>query len=577
MGEDDTILQITKEGSNSTHIALIEVKQDNSNNVLMRPHSKPLPVPKPPTPEPMSLESGSSPVQLSSSPVSQSMLDNVKLRSRPHSMREDRKDDKEDNPNTELSQAFGKRFSLIKDTPTDDPKKTSDVSLKKETPKVEVIDTPKPLKTSETRETTMKSNPIGPDVKFVLKKEPLKSTSSVQRSPGSSLERQKPPLHSVEGKITSVDTKESPKSETRETTMKSDSKTTGNIKEGTGVKLESKFSDSKTPQRLAVQKEDYKARREQRSKTLPMSKEVLENKSGPDVTKSMKDTRHWGSQPRPFKEIIPHVEPAKTSVETKPQSNFGRGLKEVKLQEVKSKDLKESKPSTNFVKSVKENKTEEDAKSSELSQSSKENRVQSPGRNVSTALSKRLEPKRLSLVGTSNTSEPSWIAIAKQKQAEEQKENEKDLKNTANNIESKSKDTPVIKDTPKTPPGSVLAGRGKFGASSTEKTNVALVKQPLDKTDNKNRVQDTRPSVESSQPSSIKKNIFEPKTSDKPKEIEKVPAWRSNLSKNKRDQQKDGSSVKIEIIEKSSPPDVKVVEKKEEVCIPGFYSGMFYV
>ncbi|KAL5013011.1 hypothetical protein ScPMuIL_011562 [Solemya velum] len=618
-GEEETILQITKEGSKSTHIALIDVKKDNSHGTGARIPSNPLPVPpKPPTPEPTSWEAGSSPGQLSSSPVSQSMLDGVKLRSRPLSMREDRKEEQEEHQNSELSKAFGKvkRFSLIKDTPTGDSKETSvDVGIRKETPKAEITEKTKPLKTVETRDTTLKNSSMGSDVKFVLRKEPLKSASSATKvenekrkevenkpkSPFSSLERPKPSietsqhkLHYVEGKITSVDTKESPKISSEKLNKKieileekTENRTAENItiKDGRSVKIDTMFGD-KMPQRLPVQKEEYKAKREQRSKTLPaqpLSADVLENKPRPDLSKSLKDGRPREGQARPFKEIVPHVEQVKTVTETKTQQNFGRSFKE-KLQEDETKGFKDTKTSQNFAKNVKDNKPEEvvsksskeskpselsqslkESKPGELSNSSKENRaereVHSPGRNVSTALTKRVEPKRLSWVGASNTSEPAWVARAKQKQAEEeQKESEKDIKNNANNMESKSKDTPVIKDTPKTPPGRMASGRGNVGGSSTETPSIALTKQPLDKTDNKKRIQDTKPKSEVSQTSSAKRNFFEPKNPEKTKEIEKVPAWRAGLSKTK---QKDGSSVKIEIIEKTSP-DIKIVEKKEE-------------
>lgn len=225
---------------------------------------------------------------LSTSPVSQSMIQDVKLRSRPTSGKFDGVDVKKDspeNPDNELAKAFNRAKRISKkfdddgnviDTngkPTmkvqqNEPEKPAEMSKSVILPKEQsknvgvsspVKDTPSP--------TSGSSSSSG--VSFVLKKEPLRPGNKQDVSAAKSVEVKElskvAPVVDAKTTVTDVPVKSSGSSNT-------------DIKKDTVIDTNSPAKTVKigSPEKLASPREEYRLKRAARSKTLPVSTDMIE-------------------------------------------------------------------------------------------------------------------------------------------------------------------------------------------------------------------------------------------------------------------------------------------------------------
>ncbi|KAL4230940.1 hypothetical protein ACF0H5_011313 [Mactra antiquata] len=259
---------------------------------------------------------------LSTSPVSQSMIQEVKLRPRPASGKFDGVDLKKDSPekpDNELAKAFNRAKRISKkfdedgnviDTnikpvvkaPQKEPEKTIDMSKSMDLsrsidmtksmdmsksvtlPKGETKTVSSSTPAKDTSSSPTVSSPVSGGVSFVLKKEPLR--------PGNKPEGTLVRTGSVEAKETpKVTPAVDPKPVVSETP-----KSTANVNndQKKDVNSPSKTVKLGSPEKLASPREEYRLKRAARSKTLPVSSEMIEKAE--EAEKSSSNSR-LGSPP----------------------------------------------------------------------------------------------------------------------------------------------------------------------------------------------------------------------------------------------------------------------------------------
>ncbi|KAL3880800.1 hypothetical protein ACJMK2_033010 [Sinanodonta woodiana] len=543
---------------NDKLVTLIQVDpNDTGTSSVHSQNSVPIEIPRAPVRQ--DSETSKQWTPLSTSPISMSALQDVKLRPRPVPLKLDNNENRKDSSSedVELSKKFErvKRFSSkwenggqpevenVK-SPSHDSMPSASLSPKDQLEEKKVfqiaVEEKKIAETVEKKEEKKEDkrtlvehlSPLSPTspVTFILKKEPLK--------PGAKLSEGRSDFHP---KADSADISKSVKHVPEVSdSVKPAENEIKNSREELGFKLGEKSpskSDgsssnilSGSPEKLASPREEYKARRQTRSKTLPEQK----------VPKELLDAAK-----------TENTHPVHAKVE------------------------------------------------STISASRQQKSVKSDYDNVvaGNAGLKPVDVKRLSWVGISgssvdSTTEPSWVALAKKKQA--------DNDNKPDNVEPKdAKPMPITPKPVSIVPTAPLKKDGKecqFPAEKKETSDTqTLVSGPrkdtstvplatLPKKDNQiftnkpaavetrraNVTSDSKKDINTSELVGVK---VPPKgVSEKSKSLERsvnlgssvgssVPQWKRDLSIKKRDNgTENASQVKIEIIEKAPSK----VEKKEE-------------
>ncbi|XP_045204597.2 nucleolar protein dao-5-like isoform X2 [Mercenaria mercenaria] len=223
---------------------------------------------------------------LSTSPVSQSMLHEVKLRKRPVSGKFDGEDvNKEtDNSENELAKAFNRAKRISKKF--DEEGNVVDVNVKpgvkvqeKEIEVKKLVEVTKPVSETKTLPVTspVKDSPASPvsGVSFVLKKEPLRPGNKTESSKSVNNElKDIPKVAAAEPKATITET---PKSVTISTATDAEkAKEIKSTEKEAKVDLPTASPKQGSPEKLASPREEYKLKRAARSKTLPVSKDIMD-------------------------------------------------------------------------------------------------------------------------------------------------------------------------------------------------------------------------------------------------------------------------------------------------------------
>lgn len=266
------------------------------------PRSEPKDIPQPRTKDETDATRSHSMSPLSTSPVSSAILQDVKLRPRPASGKFDEVKTEKEEASSELSNAFNrvKRFSkkfeedvnadVVKSSPKD---VTVNVNVKeKEEPKFGISlkgvsdlredkkspneETKSPLAESKTIIEPVKDtdvvSPGMPGVSFVLKKEPLRPATARQDSTETK-------IGGISKAVTISETKDRESDASRDT-VKTDSVTPSKSFSSKGL--------NGSPEKLPSPREDYKLKRQLRSKTLPeqpVPKEMLDKAKEADSRK----------------------------------------------------------------------------------------------------------------------------------------------------------------------------------------------------------------------------------------------------------------------------------------------------
>ncbi|XP_069130585.1 neurofilament heavy polypeptide-like isoform X4 [Argopecten irradians] len=278
----------------------------------------------------------------------------------------------------ELAKAFNKRLSVRKERTNEEFSEEDFLEVKKDSNEV----TPSVLPSDGKKTSPTGAAPSTGGITYVLKKEPLRKTSSSDSGKAPHLNTvSEEPNKNVQPKPNVTDTKAEP------------------------VKAEVSSKDSTPPSvhekskslsnKLASPREDYRLKRQSRSKTLP-------------------------------------VQPVS--------------------QEFLDKKMKENA-----------------AASSNLSQSVKEESVEGKADTLSSALSKKSEPKRQSRKDTGNATEPLWFALARRKQADAEKEERE---------ADKKENSPPVKKESSPPVGAKVNPLSSLGGAKTTPLQSSLGAKP---------------------------------------------------------------------------------------------------
>lgn len=242
---------------------------------------------------------------LSTSPVSQSMLQDVKLRKRPVSGKFDNEDVKRESEETgnELAKAFDRAKRISKKFDEDgnvvdfNAKPAVKNKEKEVNTQAEIMKTTSEMKTescsSPVKDTTVMPQVSSPTsgVSFVLKKEPLRPGSKPDSSRNTSSDSKDiPKPATAEPKVTITET-------TKGVTTISAVDNEKNKDSGVVIKeVDTKRETVKlgSPEKLASPREEYKLKRAARSKTLPVSKDIMERN---DETENKVASNRLGSPP----------------------------------------------------------------------------------------------------------------------------------------------------------------------------------------------------------------------------------------------------------------------------------------
>ena len=215
---------------------------------------------------------------LSTSPVSQSMLSEVKLRHRPMSGKFEVDDVKKeaDSSENELAKAFNrakrisKKFDEEGNVVEMNAKSTSKVQEKE-------LEIKKPTEETKHMPVTspVKEPPISPgsNVSFVLKKEPLRPGNKTDNSRNSGNEPKE--LTKTTATLPKATITETPKSVIISTSNAEPAKEVKPVEKDVKVSVTEASPKQGSPEKLASPREDYKLKRAARSKTLPVSKDIM--------------------------------------------------------------------------------------------------------------------------------------------------------------------------------------------------------------------------------------------------------------------------------------------------------------
>lgn len=242
---------------------------------------------------------------LSTSPVSQSMLQDVKLRKRPVSGKFDNEDVKRESEETgnELAKAFDRAKRISKKFDEDgnvvdfNAKPAVKNQEKEVNTQAEIMKPASEMK-SESCSSPVKDSTVMPKVSsptsgvsFVLKKEPLRPGSKPDSSRSTSGDfKDIPKPATAEPKVTITETS---KGVTISTAVGDEkNKDSGVVAKEVGTKQETVKLGS--PEKLASPREEYKLKRAARSKTLPVSKDIMERN---DETENKVASNRLGSPP----------------------------------------------------------------------------------------------------------------------------------------------------------------------------------------------------------------------------------------------------------------------------------------
>ncbi|XP_060602803.1 uncharacterized protein LOC132755886 isoform X2 [Ruditapes philippinarum] len=222
---------------------------------------------------------------LSTSPVSKSMLNDVKLRPRPTSGKFDGDDVKKEaaSSENELAKAFNraKRISKKFDEEGNVVEMNAKSSNKVQGKEKQAEETKPVLVASP-----VKDSPVSPvsGVSFVLKKEPLRPGNKTDSSRNSDNEPKE--LSKTSAPLPKATITDTPKSVIISTSSVETAKESKPVEKEVKVGVTEVSPKQGSPEKLASPREDYKLKRAVRSKTLPVSKDIM-NKTEEPETKVM--------------------------------------------------------------------------------------------------------------------------------------------------------------------------------------------------------------------------------------------------------------------------------------------------